>query len=69
MPIGPGKYDDLCTMVREKAKAKGVIVIVFGGDKGGGFSCQADPLTALALPEILEQVAADIRAAHQRGET
>ncbi len=34
MAFGPGKYDDLCTEVREKAKAKGVLVIIIDGDKG-----------------------------------
>jgi hypothetical protein len=61
MAIGPGKYDDLCTLVREQAKAQGVIVIVIDGSKGTGFSCQADHLTTARLPAILESVAADIR--------
>lgn len=61
MAIGPGKYDDLCTLVRERAKAQGVIVIVFDGNKGSGFSCQADLLTQVTIPAILEKVAADIR--------
>jgi hypothetical protein len=57
---GPGKYDDLATMVREQANAKGVIVIVFGGDKGTGFSVQADLETLLALPKILRSTADQI---------
>lgn len=59
--IGPGKYDDLCTMVREKSGAKAVLVIVIDGDKGTGFSCQADLATVLILPEMLEYVADKIR--------
>lgn len=62
MAVGPGKYDDLCTLVRERAQAQGVIIVVFGGSKGSGFSCQADLETTLGLPELLEKVAADIRA-------
>lgn len=58
MPLGPGKYDDLCTDVRERAKARGAIVIVVEGDKGGGFSVQADLATTIRLPEILENVGA-----------
>lgn len=58
---GPGKYDDLCTEVREKAKAAGAVVIIFGGEQGYGFSCQCDPLTLATLPEVLELVAAGIR--------
>jgi hypothetical protein len=63
MPLGPGKYDDLCTYVREKAKADAAIVIVVGGPKGHGFSCQADLLTTAALPELLETLAKQIREA------
>jgi hypothetical protein len=71
MPIGPGKYDDLCTMVRKHAgiaaefkpgePCGGVIVIVFGGDKGNGFSCQADLETTLRLPDVLEDIARQMR--------
>lgn len=66
MTAGPGKYDDLCTEVREKANANGVIVVVFGGDKGNGFSCQADAATTAALPDVLERIAAQIRADTQQ---
>jgi hypothetical protein len=62
MPIGPGKYDDLCSEVRIKADARGVILFVIDGSKGSGFSCQADLATTLSLPDILERVAKDIRA-------
>lgn len=35
---GPGKYDQLCTMVREEAGAEGgAIVIIFDGNQGSGF--------------------------------
>lgn len=63
--IGPGKYDALCTLVRRKAKAQAAIVIVIEGSKGSGFSVQAeftDLALMLRLPEILESMAADIRA-------
>jgi hypothetical protein len=61
MAFGPGKYDDLCTLVRERAKAHGAIVIVIGGEHGYGFSCQADLRTTLKLPEMLEDIAKQIR--------
>lgn len=63
--FGPGKYDDVCTEVRKRvgiADVGGVIVIVLGGDKGNGFACQADPLTTLMLPELLDQVVLAMRA-------
>ena len=71
MALGPGKYDDLCTLVREKVglvgtdgeptREGGVVVIVFGGDKGNGFACQTDLQTTLRLPDVLENMAKQIR--------
>jgi hypothetical protein len=61
MAIGPGKYDDLTTEVREKAKAQGVLLIVFDGIHGNGFSCQADLATTMRIPDILENIARQIR--------
>lgn len=61
MPVGPGKYDDLCTHVRAQTNADGAIVIVFGGERGSGFSCQADINPTLSIPEILEYIAKQIR--------
>jgi hypothetical protein len=59
---GPGKYDEIATKAREDAMAEGVVLMVFNGLRGSGFSVQAsDPLIVLQLPEILERVAADIR--------
>ena len=62
MPLGPGRYDDLCTLVREQANATGAIVIIIGGPAGDGFSCQGDIATLLRLPGMLEDIAAKIRA-------
>lgn len=62
MAIGPGKYDDACTHVREETAADLAIVIVIGGKYGDGFSCQTiDPMVAMRVPEMLETVAAQIR--------
>lgn len=61
MSIGPGRYDDLCTMVRKKAKADGAIVIVLKGKRGSGFSCQANLQAMADLPDILESMARQIR--------
>ena len=65
MAWGPGKYDDVCTVVTERvgigAEGGGVIVIVLGGNKGSGFSCQADLRTTLLLPDMLEDIARQIR--------
>lgn len=59
MPVGPGKYDDLCTHVREAADADGAIVIIFA-PTGFGFSVQASMDVQLTLPTILREVADQI---------
>lgn len=57
----PGKYDELCTEAREKAKAIGAVLIILSGNKGHGFSVQATPEAMFALPGMLEIMAAEIR--------
>jgi hypothetical protein len=65
MPLGGGKYDDVCTIVSERVgitqHGGGVVVIVLGGNKGNGFSCQADLRTTMLLPDLLENIAKQIR--------
>lgn len=58
--IGPGKYDDLATLAREAAKAEGVILIIINGDRGSGFSCQANVLVTMNLPKMLRSMADEI---------
>lgn len=65
MPNGPGKYDDLCTLVRDEADAEGAIVIVIRGKQGTGFSVQAGIDVLAALPRMLEEIAAEIRRGAQ----
>jgi hypothetical protein len=60
--LGAGKYDDLCTLVRESAQARGAIVMIFDGNQGGGFSVQADLEITLGLPDILRKLAKEIEA-------
>jgi hypothetical protein len=67
MALGPGKYDD-ATYVRERHGAVGVILLVWGGERGEGFEVQAanaDPAAAAEfmarVPEFLEEIAATIR--------
>lgn len=57
MALGPGKFDDLATLVREQAGADGVVVIVLGSPAGSGFSVQASPEVTASLPELLRYVA------------
>jgi hypothetical protein len=60
MPLGPGKYDAEVTMVREKLAAEGVILLVFNGNKGGGFSCQLTAELLLHVPAMLRDIAKQI---------
>lgn len=61
MTMGPGKYDDLCTHVREQAQADGVVLIIANGKQGSGFSVQAPIDVHAALPGVLESLAESIR--------
>lgn len=61
MPIGPGAYDKECTAARVSAKGRACVLIILGGDRGDGFSCQADLATTLRLAEMLEATAKEIR--------
>lgn len=60
MPIGPGKYDEETTYVREKTDAHGVIVAVFKGNKGTGFSAQLTPAILGMVPQVLRDMADQI---------
>lgn len=62
MPLGPGKYDDLCTHVRNASEAKVAIVAVVSGNRGTGFSMQAHAsVNPLEVAKLLETMAANIR--------
>jgi hypothetical protein len=61
MAIGPGKYDSICTAVREETKAEAVILIVIHGLNGSGFTCQANREVTALLPSMLEDMAKQIR--------
>ncbi len=61
MAIGPGKYDDLCTELREKSGSIGVAIIVWDGKKGPGFSVEGPVEFHIMLPGTLEFMAKTIR--------
>jgi hypothetical protein len=57
-----GVYGDACKEAMESTQAVGVILIVINGSSGTGFSV-AGPIEMINdVPEILEQIAGDIRA-------
>ena len=68
MPLGPGRYDDVCTEIRERFHAVGVILIVIQGDRGEGFEAQLPLELLLKTPDTLEAIAAQMRALHATGE-
>lgn len=57
MAMGPGKYDDLTSIVRTRAAAAGVIVMVIDGKRGSGFSVQATAEVTARLPRLLRVIA------------
>lgn len=60
MAVGPGKYDDLATYVRQASKATAVVVAVIDGDKGSGFSVQVEGPLAPNLARLLRVMADEI---------
>ena len=62
--IGGGKYDPECEVVLGVTRASLVAVIILRGSKGTGFSVSTlDPKLMEQLPDMLEFMAKDIRAA------
>lgn len=66
MPVGPGKYDYLATMVRRDAEADTVVIVVLGGKLGNGFSVQANYPMTHELPSLLRAVADEIDANREK---
>jgi hypothetical protein len=62
MTAGAGKYDAVTTKVREETQAEGIILVIFGGNKGDGFSVQATSDILLDLPKMLRSIADQIAA-------
>jgi hypothetical protein len=62
MPIGPGKYGDICTFVMKETEARSVILIVIDGKDGNGFSVQSElALPPNVLANLLDDVADELR--------
>ena len=62
--MGAGKYDSETTRVRQATGAAGVLLIVFGGQHGNGFSAQLPGDLLSTVPEILRRVADEIEHSH-----
>jgi hypothetical protein len=57
---GPGKYDGALTKAREELRCIGAVLIVFGGEKGDGFSVQVPEFLLHKLPGLLRFMAGEI---------
>jgi len=61
MAAGKGKYDDALTVALSSVGAVTGILLVQNGMQGAGFSIQATQEELIALPDVLEQMAKEIR--------
>ena len=67
MSVGPGRYNEVCTLVRKRTRARAVVLLILDGDRGQGFEVQtADPLLLKGLPALLRNMAEAIEADAQR---
>jgi hypothetical protein len=63
MAEGPGRYDDVTTLVRKETQAETCIVIIINGNKGNGFSIQSiDPDFRKHLPKVLRLMMEEMEA-------
>lgn len=62
---GAGKYDKALTEAVKHAKARQGVLIIIDGEHGGGFSVQAEKEILQKLPDILENMAKQIRVDNQ----
>ncbi len=61
MPAGPGKFDVLCTYVREKAGAEGAAIVVIDSDASNvGFSVQCPRDHYQKLAAVFRHIANEI---------
>lgn len=73
MPIGPGKYDDLCLRVLSESGGHAAVVIVVHGSKGSGVAIKEDFSVAGGqyhlryLPKMLRLVANEIEETVREG--
>jgi hypothetical protein len=65
MTEGPGKYDELATIARTLAMARGVVLVVVDGIHGSGFSVQVNSDLRVHLPVLLRHIADDIEGSTQ----
>lgn len=63
MTPGAGKYDQICTQVRNDTEATDVAVMVINGKHGTGFSVQSQSMKfMILLPRLLRDMADQIES-------
>ena len=62
MARGIGKYDAIAQAAHFLAQAQGVIIIVYGGEKGDGCGARLSPELMARVPADLRAIAAQIEA-------
>jgi len=59
--MGPGRYDEVCTTVRQVTGAETCVVLIINGNNGSGFSVQTqNPARLERLPAVLREMAAQL---------
>lgn len=59
--IGKGKYDELCTLVREQSKAPAVFLIVIDDDNSVHYHAQMPPaIYKMLAKDVLRRLADEI---------
>lgn len=64
--IGPGKYEDACTIARCMTNAAATLLIIFDGNRWTGFSAQMTPDMMSLVPGVLRTLADKIDADRRR---
>lgn len=64
---GGGRYDAECEALRERFKARAVLLVVVDGERGTGMSHTGDAASKAELPEVLGAVSLNIRAMQRLG--
>ena len=62
--INQGKYDDVCSVVREGTQAEGAMLIILNGEFGSGFSAQLPMDFMKKIPGVLRSMANHIEKEH-----
>lgn len=66
--LGPGKYADLCSEIKDRVCAEVVVLIILSGDKGDSVSMDPPLEYSINTPKVLRELAAKLEIELERGE-